>query len=176
MTPILVALVIIGLVLFVLIIGRPDEFTVCRSTKMAAPPEKIFPHVNELKRWDDWSPWAKLDPNCQITYVGPPAGVDASYSWLGNNKVGAGKLTITESVPSSLVRFRLEFIKPFQATNAAEFKFLPEGGQILVTWSMVGKNNFISKIFGVLVDCEKMVGKDFEKGLAGIKSLVEAGK
>jgi hypothetical protein len=176
MLPVLLALAIIGLLLFVIIVGRPDEFTVSRSAKMVAPPEKIFPHVNELKKWDDWSPWAKLDPNCQITYAGPPVGVDASYSWVGNNKVGAGKLTITESVPCSLVRFRLEFIKPFQATNAAEFKFQSEGGQTLVTWSMVGNNNFMSKIFSVLVDCEKMVGKDFEKGLASIKAIVEAGK
>lgn len=173
MTPILVALVIIGIVLFVIIAGRPDEFAVLRTTKISAAPEKVFPHVNELKKWDAWSPWAKIDPNCKMTYFGPPAGVDASYSWAGNNKVGEGKLTITESVPSNLIRLRLEFLKPFKATNTAEFKFTSEGGQTLVTWSMIGKNNFFFKVFGLFMDCDTMVGKDFEKGLAGLKSVVE---
>jgi hypothetical protein len=176
MLPVIIALVIIGLLLLVIIAGRPDEFTVTRSASIAAPPEKIFPCVNELKKWDDWSPWAKLDPNCKITYVGPPAGVDASYSWVGNNKVGEGKLTIIASTPSSLVRFRLEFLKPFKATNIAEFRFAPEGGQTLVTWSMSGKNNFFFKVFGLFMDCDKMVGKDFEKGLASLKTIAEAGK
>lgn len=176
MLPVIIALVIIGLLLLVIISGRPDGFTVTRSAQIAAPPEKIFPYVNELKKWDDWSPWAKLDPNCKITYVGPPSGVDASYSWAGNNKVGEGKLTIIDSKPSNLVRFRLEFLKPFQATNIAEFKFGPEGGQTLVTWSMSGKNNFFFKVFGLFMDCDKMIGKDFEKGLASLKSIAETGK
>jgi len=173
MTPILVAVVIIGIVLLVLIAGRPDEFVVQRSTPIAASPEKIFPHVNELKKWDAWSPWAKIDPNCKMTYIGPPAGVDASYSWAGNNKVGEGRLTVTESLPSNLIRLRLEFLKPFKATNPAEFKFTPEGGQTFVTWSMSGKNNFFFKVFGLFMDCDTMVGKDFEKGLASLKSIAE---
>jgi uncharacterized protein YndB with AHSA1/START domain len=176
MTPILMALVIIGILLFVIIAGRPDEFTVCRAAKIAVPPEKVFPHVNELKKWDAWSPWAKLDPNCQMTYAGPPAGVDASQTWVGNNKVGEGKMTITESVPDNLIRLRLEFLKPFKATSKVEFKFTSESGQTLVTWSMSGKNNFPSKVFSLFVDCEKMVGKDYEKGLASLKSTAEAGR
>jgi len=176
MIPILLALVIIAILFFVILVGRPDEFTVCRTAKITAPPEKIFPYVNELKRWDDWSPWAKLDPNCKITYVGPPAGVDASYSWAGNKKVGEGRLTIIESTPGSLVRFRLEFLKPFQVTNVAELRFASEGGQTLVTWSMTGKNNFFFKVFGLFMDCDQMIGKDFEKGLASLKTLAEAVK
>lgn len=174
MLPVLFAIVIIAVLLFVIIAGRPDEFVVLRSGKIAAPPEKVFPHVNELKKWDAWSPWAKIDPNCKMTYVGPPAGVDASYSWAGNNKVGEGRLTVTESLPSNLIRLRLEFLKPFKATNTAEFKFTPEDGQTLVTWSMTGKNNFFFKVFGLFMDCDTMVGKDFEKGLAGLKSVVES--
>lgn len=173
MLPVLLALVIIGLLLLVIIAGRPDEFTVLRSIKIAVPPEKVFPHVNELKKWDAWSPWAKIDPNCKMTYIGPPAGVEASYSWAGNTKVGEGKLTIIESAPRSLIRLRLEFLKPFKATNTAEFKFTPEGGETLVTWSMTGKNNFFFKVFGLFMDCDTMVGKDFEKGLASLKGVAE---
>ena len=174
MIPILLALAIVAVLLFVIVTGQPDEFTVMRSVKIAAAPLKVFPHVNELKNWDAWSPWAKLDPNCKMTYVGPPDGVDASYSWAGNKKVGEGKLTITESQSSSLIRLRLEFLKPFNATNAAEFKFTPEGGQTLVTWSMTGKNNFFFKVFGLFMDCDTMVGKDFEKGLASLRVVAEA--
>ncbi|MGC3961209.1 MAG: SRPBCC family protein [Verrucomicrobiota bacterium] len=176
MIPILFALLLIGILLLVIIAGRPDEFSVTRSGKIAAPPEQIFPHVNELKKWDAWSPWAKLDPNCKITFTGPDAGVDSSYAWAGNNKVGEGKMTVIESVPSSLIRLRLEFLKPFKATNTAEFKFTSEGGQTLVMWSMAGKNSVFSKVFSLFVDCEKMIGKDYDKGLASLKSVVEAGK
>ena len=174
MLPILFALAIISILLFVIVAGRPDEFTVLRSATITAPPEKVFPHVNELRKWDAWSPWAKIDPNCKITYAGPPAGVDASHAWAGNNKVGEGKMTIIASAPSNSIRLRLEFLKPFKATNTAEFKFTPEDGQTLVIWSMTGKNNFFFKIFGLFMDCDTMVGKDFEKGLACLKAVAEA--
>lgn len=173
MLPVLFALALVGILFIVVIAGRPDEFNVMRSVKITAPPEKVFSHVNELKKWDAWSPWAKIDPNCKMTYIGPCSGVDASYSWAGNKKVGEGKLTITESQPSSLIRLRLEFLKPFKATNTAEFKFTPEGGQTLATWSMIGKNNFFFKVFGLFMDCDTMVGKDFEKGLASLKAVAE---
>lgn len=173
MIPILLALAIIAILLFVIIAGRPDEFTVWRSAKISAPPEKIFPHINELRQWDAWSPWAKIDPNCKIVFEGPAAGSGASYTWSGNKKVGEGKMTIAESAPSSLIRLRLEFLKPFKATNTAEFKFSLEGGQTLVTWSMTGKNNFFFKVFGLFMDCDTMVGRDFEKGLGSLKTVVE---
>ena len=173
MLPVLFAVAVIAILLFVIIAGQPDEFTVLRIAKISASPEKVFPHVNELKKWDTWSPWAKLDPNCKITFTGPEAGLNASYTWAGNRKVGEGKMTIIESAPSSLIGLRLEFLKPFKATNSAEFKFTPEGGQTLVTWSMTGKSNFFFKIFGLFMDCDTMVGKDFEKGLASLKVVVE---
>ncbi len=171
--PILLALVLIVFLLIIVIAGRPDEFVVARSAVIAAPPEKVFPRVNELKKWEDWSPWAKIDPNAKSTFEGPAAGVGSSMAWDGNKKVGAGKMTIIESQPSSLVGIRLEFLRPFHATNAAEFNFRPGGAQTLVSWSMAGKNNFFFKAFSLFVNCDDMVGKDFEKGLASLKAVVE---
>jgi hypothetical protein len=171
--PILLALALIVFLFIIVIAGRPDEFVVFRMKMISAPPEKVFPHVNELKKWEDWSPWAKIDPNAKSTFEGPAAGVGSSMAWDGNKKVGAGKMTITESEPSSLVGIRLEFLRPFQATNAAEFNFVPESAQTLVTWRMTGKNNFFFKVFSLLMNCDDMVGKDFEKGLASLKAVVE---
>ncbi len=173
MLPILLALAFIAIIFIIVIAGRPDEFTVTRAANISAPPEKIFPHVNDLHQWEAWSPWAKLDPNSKSTFSGADAGAGAAMAWEGNNKVGTGKMTITESQPSGLIRFRLDFQKPMQATNTAEFTFRPEGGQTVVTWSMTGKSNFVGKIFGLFMDCEKMIGGQFEKGLASLKSLTE---
>lgn len=174
MLPIFLALAFVALLLFIAIAGQPDEFVISRRTKMAAPPALVFPRVNELRNWEAWNPWGKLDPNCQMTYAGPPAGVDASYAWTGNSKVGAGRNTITESRPGELVRLRLEFFKPMTATHTAEFTFQPEGSQTVVTWAMSGKNSGGGKIFVFFMNCDKLIGKQFEKGLAQLKSLVEA--
>ena len=173
MLPILLATAFIAILFFVVIAGRPDEFTVSRSTKISAPPENVFPHVNDLHKWEAWSPWAKLDPNAKSSFEGAAVGVGAVMSWDGNKKVGTGKMTITETRPTDLIRIKLEFLKPFKATNTAEFAFQPEGGQTLVTWSMSGKNNLFFKAFGLFVDCDKMAGKDFEKGLAAMKAVAE---
>ena len=173
MIPILLALAFIAVLLIVMIAGQPDEFILTRSAKMSAPPETIFPHVNDLHQWEAWSPWAKLDPNARSAFDGPANGIGAAMTWAGNNKVGEGKMTITDSLPNQLIRFRLEFLKPMQATNTAEFTFRPEGGQTVVNWSMSGKNSFAGKIFGLFMNCEKMVGGQFEKGLVRMKSVVE---
>jgi Polyketide cyclase / dehydrase and lipid transport len=133
MTPIVLALVFIAIILIVVIAGQPSEFAVSRQITIAAPPELVFPHVNELRNWEAWNPWGTLDPNCKMTYDGPPAGVGASYSWSGSNKIGAGCNTITESRRNELVRFRLEFQKPMVATNTAEFTFQPSGEKTVVT-------------------------------------------
>lgn len=175
MLPILLALAFIVLILIIVIAGRPDEFTVSRSANIFALPEKVFPHVNDLHQWEAWSPWAKLDPSMKGTYSGADAGAGAVMAWNGNNKVGAGKMTITESQPSELIRFRLDFQKPMQATNAAEFTFRTEGTQTVVTWSMAGKNNLMGKIFSLFMDFDKMCGGQFEKGLASLKSVAERG-
>jgi uncharacterized protein YndB with AHSA1/START domain len=173
MLPILLALAIIAILFIVIIAGRPDEFTVSRSVKISAPPEKVFPHVNDLHRWEPWSPWAKMDPAAKNSFSGAESGTSAAMAWDGNKKVGAGKMTITESKVNELIRFRLEFLRPFQATNVAEFNFKSESGQTVVTWAMTGKSNFFFKVFGLFMNCDDMVGKDFEKGLANLKAVGE---
>jgi uncharacterized protein YndB with AHSA1/START domain len=163
------------IVLFIIIVAmQPNEFRVTRSAGIAAPPENIFPRANDLHKWEAWSPWAKMDPACKNSYAGATAGTGAIFAWAGNKKVGEGQMTITESRPNELIRIKLEFLKPFKSTNTAEFTFKAEGGQTLVTWSMSGKNNFFFKAFSLFVNCDKMVGRDFEKGLAALKSVAEA--
>ena len=174
MLPILLALAFVAILFITVVAGRPDEFIVTRSTQISAPPEKIFPHVNDFHKWEAWSPWAKMDPACKYSYSGAAAGVGAGFAWDGNKKVGAGGMTIIESAPNDLIRIKLEFLKPFKATNTAEFTFKFAGNQTAVTWSMSGKNNFFFKAFGLFLNCDDMVGKDFAKGLAAIKSVVEA--
>ena len=174
MLPILLALAIIAILFFILLVGRPDEFKVMRSATIAAPPATAFEQVNDFHKWDNWSPWAKLDPECRNTFSGAAAGRNASFAWDGNKKVGAGRMTITESQSPELIRINLEFLRPFAATSITEFTFRLQGGQTLATWTMTGKNNFISKVFGLFMDCDTMVGKDFEKGLASLKSIAEA--
>jgi hypothetical protein len=171
--PILLALALIVFLFIIVIAGRPDDFVISRATRIFAPPDKVFPRVNELRKWEDWSPWAKLDPNARNSFEGPAAGVGSAMSWDGNKKVGAGKMTIIESNVSDLVRIKLEFLRPFQATNTAEFNFKSESAQTLVIWSMTGKNNFFFKVFSLMMNFDDMVGKDFEKGLASLKAVVE---
>jgi len=167
---VLVAFVILFIVIVAL---QPAEFSVTRTAVIAAPAPAVFAQVNDFHKWAGWSPWAKLDPNMKTTYEGAPAGNGAIYSWSGNNDVGEGRMTLTESRPSELVRIKLEFKKPFEATNTTEFSFKPESDKTLVTWSMAGENNFMAKAFGLVMNMDKMVGGDFEKGLAQLKSVAE---
>jgi len=176
MIPIHLALAIIAILFFVMVVGQPDEFKVVRSSTMAASPATVFEQVNDFHNWDAWSPWAKLDPACKNTFSGAAAGKGAGFAWDGNNKVGAGRMTITESQSPELIRINLEFLRPFKTSNITEFTFKAQGGQTLVTWTMTGKSNFVCKVFGLFMDGDKMVGKDFEKGLAGMKTIVEAAK
>ena len=160
------------LVVVVLALRRPTAFTIERSLTIAAPPSALFALVNDFHRWEEWSPWAKLDPDAKITFSGAASGVGASHAWDGNNKVGAGKATITEVRPDAAILIRLEFFKPFAATNTAEFTFIPDGAQTRVRWAMAGKNNLICRVMGLFMDMDKMVGKEFEKGLAAMKTVV----
>lgn len=169
------ALVLIVVIAVAFAASKPDDFAVSRQIKIAAPPEEIFPHVNTLKNWEPWNPWGAMDPNCKMVYSGPASGVGASYAWAGNCKVGEGRNTITESKPNELIVLKLEFLKPMVATNRAEFKFQSTGSQTTVTWSMTGKHNLVGKIFGLLMNCDKMIGGQFDKGLATMKSLCESG-
>jgi hypothetical protein len=167
------AVIVIGFVAFVA--TRPSEYRVARTVTMAVPASAAFAQVNDFHRWGAWNPWAKLDPAMKQTYEGAPAGPGAVYTWAGNTQVGAGRMTMTESRPNELVRINLEFLKPFAATSIAEFTFRPEGDRTAVTWSMVGQANFIAKIVHLFVDMDTMIGGNFERGLADLKSIVEAG-
>jgi hypothetical protein len=170
-----IGLLVLIVALAVFIQMRPDNFRVTRSATFAAPPDLIFPEVNNLHNWEAWSPWARLDPQGKQTYSGPPEGVGASFSWSGNMRVGAGTMTITESKPNEFVKLRLDFVKPMAATNTAEFTFKPENGQTVVTWTMYGPCNFVRKAMGLFIDCDKMIGAFFEKGLADMKKISETG-
>ncbi len=160
-------------VLIVLIAVQPDDMRIMRSVQMAAPPERVFEQVNDYHKWNDWSPWAKLDPDAKYTFEGPDSGAGAKFSWSGNDKVGAGTQTILESKPHELIRIRLDFEKPMKDTNQVEFAFKPEGDGTQVTWTMLGKHNFMSKAMCLVMNFDKMIGTDFEKGLASIKAIVE---
>ena len=164
------------IVIFLLIVAmQPAAFSVVRSAKIAAPPARVFGQVNDFHNWDAWSPWAKLDPTCKNTFEGPPAGNGAIFKWDGNKQVGAGKMTITDSKPNDLIRIHLEFFRPFKATNTTEFTFKPVSDGTEVTWNMFGQKNFMSKAFCMFASMDKMVGGDFEKGLAQMKSVTEKG-
>lgn len=167
-----------GLVLIIAAIAayastKPDNFKVSRSASMNAPASEIFAQVNNLKAWESWSPWAKLDPNAKIAYEGPEAGVGAKMGWDGNMEVGKGNLTITEST-AERIAYHLVFEKPMAGESDSSFVFQEQGGQTQVTWSMEGKQNFLAKVMSIFMNCEKMIGEQFDKGLASMKSIVES--
>lgn len=159
--------------LIVVIATRPAEFRYSRSLTIAAPPQLLFEHANDLRKFQDWNPWSKVDPAAVITYAGPPSGVGAAYSWAGNKDVGEGTMTITESKPGERVTARMDFRKPFAAVNTVEFTFKPEGTGTVVTWSMHGPNTFMGKAIGLVADMDKMIGTQFEAGLASLKAIAE---
>jgi hypothetical protein len=171
---ILIGLAVVVVVLVVFIALQSSTYRVERSATMNASGPVVFAQVNDFHKWNAWSPWAKLDPAMKQTFEGAPAGTSAVYTWAGNKEVGEGRMTITESHPSDLVKIKLEFLKPFAATSDTTFTFKPEGNQTVVTWTMVGDKNFIAKAFHLFVNIDKMVGGDFEKGLAQMKSVAEA--
>ena len=168
-----IALALIVIVFAIVVATRPADFRITRTATIAAPPAAVFAQVNDFHKWEAWSPWAKLDPTMKTTYDGPAEGSGTGYAWAGNSEVGEGRMTITESHPNDLVRIKLEFRKPIAATNTTEFTFKPEGNQTAVNWTMTGTNNFMGKAFDLVMNMDKMVGADFEKGLAQMKSLLE---
>lgn len=149
---------------------QPADFHVSRSALISAPPAALFAEVNELARWKTWSPYEKLDPAMKRTFEGPAAGVGAVYAWDGNSQAGAGKMAIVESKPAERVVIRLDFVKPMAATSHATFTFAPEGGQTRVTWAMAGHNGYLGKLFCMFMNMDKMVGGQFEEGLATLKA------
>lgn len=160
-------------VLCIVAASRPDEFRLTRSVFMRAPADKIFPEVNNHRKFGNWSPWAKMEPHAQYVLEGPEEGVGAIVKWRGK-KTGEGISTIITSRQNELVQFRLEFLKPFKAVNTAEFTFVPEHGGTRVSWSMYGHASFLSKLMGLIMNCEKMLAKQFDQGLADLKLIAEA--
>lgn len=149
------------------------EFLVERSTVIDASPDVVQPLLDDFRKWQAWSPWEDIDPDLKRTYSGPDSGVGASYAWEGNRKAGSGQMVITESVPGSKVVLDLNFLKPFKAENVTTFILEPNGAGTTVRWQMTGKNNLFFRIVGVVFPMDKMVGKDFEKGLAQLKAAAE---
>jgi len=154
---------------------RPGTYRVERSMRVDAPAALVFAQLDDFKAWAAWSPWEGKDPQMRKTYEGAARGVGAIYTWQGNQKVGEGRMTVTDSRPPADVKLRLEFIKPFAAVARTEFTVVPETpGTVSVTWSMEGTNNLIAKMFGIFMNMDTMIGNDFEAGLANLKRVAEA--
>jgi uncharacterized protein YndB with AHSA1/START domain len=153
---------------------RPSEFRVKRSATLSASPTALFAHVNDHHKFAVWNPWMKLDPAVKNTYSGPDAGVGAVCSWEGNSNVGAGTATIIESKPGELVRLRMDWRKPMEGTSTVDFTFKPEGDKTTVTWEMYGQNNYMGKLVSLFIDCDKMCGEQFEKGLVSLGEVAAA--
>ena len=165
------AFALVGFIAYVA--TRPNELRVTRETTIAAPPERIFGHLANLPGWRAWSPWEKKDPAMKRTFEGPESGVGAVYAWEGNKDVGSGRMEVMQATPASKVVIALHFLKPFEARNTAEFTLEPVGVSTRVTWVMFGPANFLSKLMGVFMNMDRMIGRDFEAGLANLKDLCE---
>lgn len=171
---ILIGLVLVVVIFLVVVAMRSGDFRVERSATLAASPMALFAHVNDHRKFAVWNPFLKLDPNVKNTYSGPESGVGAVCSWDGNKDVGAGSCTIIESKPGELVRSRMDWKRPMEGVATVDFTFKPQGDKTVVTWAMYGNNGFAGKLFSLFIDCDKMVGPQFEKGLASLGEAAAA--
>ena len=171
----IIAIIIAVLVVAVLIFAatRPDTFRVERSLSIKAPPEKIFPHINDFHQWQAWSPWEKIDPAAKTAHSGADNGVGAVYEWNGNKEVGQGRMEIIESSPPSKIVLKIDFIKPFEGHNTIEFTLAPQGDTTTVTQAMYGSSPYLSKVICLFFSMDKMVGSKYEEGLANLKVIAE---
>ena len=171
----IIAIVLAIAIAIILIVAatKPNTFSIQRATIVKAPPERIFPLINDFHNWNSWSPWEKLDPAMNRTHSGAASGKGAVYEWDGNSKVGKGRMEITDVTPPSKVGIKLDFIKPFEGHNVAEFTLEPQGDSTNVTWVMNGPTPFVSKVMQVFISMDKLIGKEFESGLANLKSVAE---
>jgi hypothetical protein len=151
-----------------------SAFTISRTTTIAAPPGAVRAEIEDFRRWRAWSPWEGLDGNLRRTYSGAESGVGAHYAWEGNRRAGSGSMEIVAATPESL-RIALEFLKPWKASNEVVFTLSPEGAGTRVTWTMTGTHAGIAKLFARFINVDKLIGRDFEKGLARLKEIAEAG-
>jgi hypothetical protein len=168
----IVALAIVAV--FGIAASRPNQFRIERSASFKAAPESIFPLINDLHRWEGWSPFEQKDPAMKRSFSGAERGRGAIYGWEGNKDIGSGRMEITESAPSSHVVIKLDFFTPFKASNTAEFTLQPSGEGTRVTWAMYGPSPFMSKLMGLVFNMDKMVGTEFERGLVNLRTLTEA--
>lgn len=170
-----IALVIVAAIAALLIFAatRPGTFRVERTARIDAPAEKIFALIDDFHRWGTWSPYEKLDPAMKRSFGGAASGKGATYAWESDGKAGAGRMEIVESVPASKVGINLDFTKPIEGHNLAEFTLQPQGNATQVTWSMQGESPYIAKLMGIFFNMDQMIGKDFEAGLANLKTATE---
>ena len=171
----IIAVVLAVAIVIVLILAatKPDTFEVRRAATIKAPPEKIFAAISDFHQWGSWSPWENKDPAMQRSYGGAASGRGAVYAWEGNKNVGSGRMEILEASPPSKIVIKLDFLKPFEAHNTAEFTMLPQGNATSITWLMHGPASFMVKVMHVFINMDRMVGKDFEAGLANLQRLAE---
>jgi uncharacterized protein YndB with AHSA1/START domain len=172
----IVIIIIVVLVAAILVLAstKPDAFRVQRATSIAAPPEKIFALINDLRSWRAWSPYEKKDAAMKRTLSGATEGKGAAYEWEGNKDVGKGRMEITEASPSSKVTLKLDFVKPFEGHNIVEFTLEPNGDSTHVTWAIHGPSPYTAKVMGIFINMDSMIGKDFEAGLANLKTVAES--
>jgi len=170
---ILLGILVLVVAVFAFATTKPDSFSVERKTSINAPPEKVFANINDFHAWDAWSPWAKLDPAMKTTFSGPPSGPGSAYEWSGNSDVGSGRMEIMSSTPSTNVTIKLDFNEPIPSQNTTVFNLAPTGSGTDVTWTMSGPSPYLSKLMSVFMSMDKMIGGDFEKGLAQLKAVSE---
>lgn len=170
----LLGVIVLLAILVVWIAMQPAAFRVTRSAEIGAPAARVFEYLNDFHRWEEWSPWAKLDPAMKTTFEGPASGAGAIYTWSGDSKVGKGRMTLVQSQSNEVVGIQLEFLEPISAVNATEFRLKSEGDRTTVVWTMDGTNNFAGKAFSLFMNMDKMVGGDFERGLAQLRTVAEA--
>jgi hypothetical protein len=169
-----IVLAVAIVILLVYASTRPDTFRVQRTASINAPADRIFPLINEFDNWTAWSPYEHRDPNLKRTRSGPQSGKGAIYEWDGNKNVGQGRMEVLDSAPPSKVLIKLDFFRPFRATNTAEFTLQPRGGATDVTWAMYGPVPYFAKIMHMFCNVDRMCGRDFEAGLASMKARLEA--
>ena len=170
---IFILLIVLIAAVLILAASRPDTFRIQRRTSIKAAPDKVFTLINDFRNWDSWSPWESMDPAMKKTHSGEASGKGAVYEWEGNKKVGKGRMEIVEATPSSRIMIKLDFIKPFEGHNMAEFSLKAERGSTIVTWAMYGPNPYMAKLMSLFFDMNNMIGKDFESGLSNMKAAAQ---
>lgn len=168
-----IVVVLVSAVILVLAATRPDTFRVERSTNVEAPPERVQALIDDFHQWNRWSPWEKLDPAMRRTFGGPASGVDATYAWKSDGKAGEGRMRIVESSPASRIVIELDVIKPIPGHNRIAFTLTPDARETRVVWTMDGTSPFVAKVFGIFVSMDRLIGRDFETGLANLKAAAE---